>query len=227
MNQKNWIIIWKTIPLLCAFSFSLLMFVCVFFVNGTISALPFFASYIDAGSSFFLPFIPRINLFCFLPEDAQILPFTFGHLIDFIIIVNLSMVINPIAFPFYKKVSNEYQNNMYYDLHLGAIHPRQRVSCALFDMKPAILLEKHDALDHSGKMDSKRWFNRMDNTLSRLCDDDVFRQYRKVRIAVTSFVHRSRGRFFEHVFVTARTRFARAFRASFFAPTRLIFARYR
>ncbi len=147
LNQKGMVSLWKIIPILSAFAFSLLLFVCCFCVKETISAMPFLASYIDAGKSVFLPFIPRINLFCFLPEDAQVLPFTIGHLIDFIFIVNLSMVVNPIALPFCKKVSREYQQNQFFDLHIGYVHPRQRATWTFLDVHPTILVNNQSVLD--------------------------------------------------------------------------------
>ncbi len=149
MSQKTLIKIWKTAPLIFTFSFSLLLFVCFFCVKEMLSALPMFASYIEAGKSVFLPFIPRINLFCFLPEEAQVLPFTIGHLIDFVIIVNLSMVVNPIALPFYKKVRREYQQNQFFDLHIGYVRPRQRPTWVFFDVNPTILLNNQCVLDDS------------------------------------------------------------------------------
>jgi hypothetical protein len=222
MNRKNLITVWKTIPLLCAFSFSVLMFVCVFCVNGTISALPFFASYIETGNSIFLPFIPRINLFCFLPEEAQILPFTFGHLLDFIILVNLSMVINPITLPFYKKVNDEYQNNLYYDLHIGATRPRQRTSCAILDVNRVAFLDKYRARDGAYQ------HGHQVGCVSLRVGSSEDRQRQDLVQPVTnkSFLHRSRGRLLELDLVSARIHLARAVIASLFAPKPLIFARY-
>ncbi|MBN2153217.1 MAG: hypothetical protein JW839_17315 [Candidatus Lokiarchaeota archaeon] len=147
MHQKDMINVYKTIPLLCAFTFALLLFVLCFCVKETISALPLFASYIDAGQSVFFPFIPQINLFFFLPEDAQVLPFTIGHVIDFIIIMNLVLLVNPVAYPYYKKISHEYQQGQFYDLHIGCARARQRTPLAMLDVNPKILVSRHAVLD--------------------------------------------------------------------------------
>jgi hypothetical protein len=235
MNQKSLITIWKAIPLLCAFSFSLLIFVCCFFVKETISALPFLADYIDAGKSIFLPFIPRINLFFFLPEEAQILPFTVGHLLDFIILANLSMVINPIALPFCKKVSHEYQNNLFYDLYIGNTRSRQRPTCALLDVNRVILLDRRDVFGQSNEVGLTHASTRTGMEHGRTRDDmsthehpfgrparlraivskSMCRQFRGLRLAGASFLYRFQ-RLPGRDLVTARFHFARAVFASLF-----------
>jgi len=147
LNQKVRINVYKAIPLLCSFTFALILFTLCFCVKETISALPLFASYIDAGTSVFLPFIPRINLLFFLPEKAQVLPFTIGHLIDLIIIVNLIVVVNPVAYPYYKKISNEYQYNYFYDLYIGCARSLQKTPQALLDFNPVIIVNRQCVLD--------------------------------------------------------------------------------
>ncbi|MEX2684130.1 MAG: hypothetical protein Q6373_021350 [Candidatus Sigynarchaeota archaeon] len=154
MNQKDKINIYKAVPLLFAFTFALILFVFFFCVKETISALPLFASYIDAGNSVFLPFIPRVNLLFFLPESAQVLPFTIGHLIDFIIIVNLIVVVNPVAYPYYKKISNEYQYNQFYDLYVGYSHSLQKEPQILLDIDPMILVNRQCVFDDLKELES-------------------------------------------------------------------------
>ncbi|MBN2150736.1 MAG: hypothetical protein JW839_04730 [Candidatus Lokiarchaeota archaeon] len=146
-SQKSMIKVWKSVPLLCTFFFSVLLFVCLFCVKETISVLPFLASYIDAGKSFFLPFVPQFNLFFFLPDEAQVLPFTIGHLIDFIIVVNIIIALNPIAFPFYKRVSREYYQDQFFDLQMDYIRPRQEPAWILLDARSAILLRDRCELE--------------------------------------------------------------------------------
>jgi hypothetical protein len=247
MKQKDLIALWKVIPILSAFAFSLLLFVSIFCVQGTISALPFFASYIEEGKSMFMPFIPRINLFFFLPEEAQVLPFTFGHLLDFIILVNLSMVINPIALPFCKKVSHEYQNSLYYDLHIGNAHPRQRPICVLLDVNRVILLNGHDVLDHSKQAGLKHACIRTGMNSGQLCDEETEhgypngaparlrarfleppqRQDRKPLITRSSFLYRSLGRLPRLAISTARFYVTRAVFASLFVSRPTFLMRYR
>jgi hypothetical protein len=245
MNQKNLISLWKTIPILSAFTFSVLLFVCSFSVKGTISALPLVAGYIGEGKSMFMPFIPRINLLFFLPEEAQVLPFTFGHLLDFIILVSLSMVINPIALPFWKKVCHEHQNNLYYDLHIGNAHPRQRPTCVLLDVNRAILLNRHDALDHPKLAGLKHACIRTGMNSGRSYDEEtehgypagnlarlrarflesMHRQDREPPIIITSSLYRSRERLPGRDLFAARFYIARAVIASFFVSRPILLVR--
>ncbi len=246
MNRKDLISIWKIVPILSAFAFSLLMFVCCFFVNGTISALPLFASYIDAGKSMFIPFIPRINVFFFLPEEAQVIPFTFGHLLDFIILVNLSMVINPITLPFFKKVSHEYKNNLYYDLHLGNTHQRQKPLFALLDANRVILLGRHEVLDHPNEAGWKYACVRTGTKPRRSYDDEtengypagilarsgakfskpIYQQDRELSTTRALSLYRFRERLPGLYIPTARFYVARAVIASFFASRTIFVMRY-
>ncbi len=247
MSQKDKISLWKTVPILSALAFSVLLFVCCFFVEETISALPFLANYIDAGKSIFFPFIPRINLLFFLPEKAQVLPFTFGHLLDFIILVNLSMVINPIALPFYKKVSNEYQNSLFYDLPMGIIDQRQIPICVLLNVSPVILLNRHKTIDHAKEADLKHASIRTGMASDRSRDEETehgysvgtlarlraifmepkYRQDREPPITRSSSLNRSRERLLRRDLRPARFYNARAAFASFFASLPTPSARYR
>ncbi len=247
MNQKHLISLWKIVPILSAFAFSLFLFVCCFSVKGTISALPLLAGYIGEGKSVFMPFIPRINLLFFLPEKAQVLPFTFGHLLDFIILVNLSMVINPIALPFYKKVSHEYRNNLYYDLHIGNALPRQRPTFALLDVNRVILLDKHDVLDLPNEAGLKHACIRKGMNSGRSYDEEIehvfpvgilawlrarflkplFQLDREPPITLASSLSRSRGRLPRQMLSTARFYIVRAVIASLFVSRPTFFMRYR
>ncbi len=247
MNQKDLISWCKAIPVLSAFAFSLLLFVCCFFVKETISAWPFLASYIDAGKSMFLPFVPRINLLFFLPEKARVLPFTFGHLLDFIILVNLSMVINPIAFPFWKKVSHEYQNNLYYDLHLENARLRLRPICVLLDVNRVILSDRQDLLDHSKEAGLKSASIRTWMKSRRSCDEEkehgysvgilarsrarylelVHRQDMDTPITHPSFLYRFRESLAIRFFSTERFHVTRAAIALFSVSTPSFLMRYR
>lgn len=222
MQRTHLILIWKTIPLLCAFSFSLLMFICIFFVNGTISALPFVASYIDAGKSIFIPFVPKINLFCFLPEAAQVLPFTFGHLIDFVIIVNTLMVINPIALPFYKKVNNEYRNEMFYDLHLGAVNTRQRAVHAMLDAPCTIMLDRQSSID-----DQPECCLQAGASIPPRCAWNERRVHGRVLVTRHVTPQETRGFMPERVLASTRARHERAGISSISTLRPTFFARYR
>ncbi|MGB5910861.1 MAG: hypothetical protein WBH31_06685 [Promethearchaeia archaeon] len=60
-------------------------------------------AYVNSGSSFFIPFIPNINLLSFLPEKGQIIGLTLGQLIDIIIVVNLICYVESSIYHFFKK----------------------------------------------------------------------------------------------------------------------------
>jgi len=45
--------------------------------------------YIDSGNSIFIPYIPYINIFWFLPEKNQVIRLSIGQLLDLIIIYNI------------------------------------------------------------------------------------------------------------------------------------------
>ena len=59
--------------------------------------------YVNSGSSFFIPFIPNINLLGFLPERGPTIGLTLGQLIDIIIMINLFAYIESSIYHFFKK----------------------------------------------------------------------------------------------------------------------------
>lgn len=61
-------------------------------------------NHIISGNSFFIPFLPNVNLLGFLPEKYQIIQFSLGHLIDIIIIANIFHWIRITVYHYYKKV---------------------------------------------------------------------------------------------------------------------------
>jgi len=60
-------------------------------------------AYVNSGSSFFIPFIPNINLLSFLPGKGQTIGLTLGQLFDIIIMVNLLCYIESSIYHFFKK----------------------------------------------------------------------------------------------------------------------------
>lgn len=89
-----------------------------------------FNDYITSGSSIFLPFLPSSNIFWFLPDKIQFIPFSSGFLIDIIIIINLGALAERSAYHYFIKVCLEenYQksldvgsNNQIYDLSQGSV----------------------------------------------------------------------------------------------------------
>ena len=59
--------------------------------------------YITSGNSFFIPSLPNINVLGFLPEEYQI-QFSFGHLIDILIIINLYCFIDTSLYHYFKRI---------------------------------------------------------------------------------------------------------------------------
>lgn len=63
----------------------------------------FLYGFITSGNSIFIPSLPYINILWFLPDRYQIIQFSSGHLIDIIIIINLSFSIQ-VGFYHYIKI---------------------------------------------------------------------------------------------------------------------------
>ena len=111
-------------------------FVCIpiTFIYGFLGDVPYlisiFKDYITSGSSIFLTFLPSSNIFWFLPDKIQFISFSFGFLIDIILIINLGTLVERSAYHYYIKVCLEenYQkfldlgsNNQIYDLSQGSV----------------------------------------------------------------------------------------------------------
>jgi hypothetical protein len=76
----------------------------------------FFNNYIGSGNSFFIPFLPKINLLWYLPKPFSMISFSLGHLIDIIILINIiGYLQSSIYHYFVKKVYlNEYSQVLMY-----------------------------------------------------------------------------------------------------------------
>ncbi len=114
------IIIFVSIPITLIFSF--------------LGEIDFFISiakdYIALGNSIFLPFLSFNNIFWFLPNKFQFIQISSGFLIDSIIITNISVLVDRIAYQYYIKVclEEDFQEsfdfdskNQIYNLYQGSI----------------------------------------------------------------------------------------------------------
>lgn len=79
------------------------------YVENIPSFFSYFVQYVEDGQSIFLPFFPKINVLGFLPNAEQFTKFTFGHLFDIIIVVNLIILFETIIYHYYikRKVNNK------------------------------------------------------------------------------------------------------------------------
>jgi len=68
--------------------------------------------YINSGQSFFIPSLPYINVFWFLPKEFQFIRFNVGHLIDIIIIINLDCYMDTCFYHYYKKAYLNEENQV-------------------------------------------------------------------------------------------------------------------
>jgi hypothetical protein len=143
MKRTDKINLLKITPILSIIAISMIVFMCSFFLKGTIPLIPFVNEYIENGKSVLLPFIPSINVLVFFPEEYQGIPLTIGHVVDFVVMANFAMVVNPIAYPFFKRVQHEYQHQVFYDITLGHARSTQLKKNPLFDSCLAPYLEKH------------------------------------------------------------------------------------
>jgi hypothetical protein len=85
--------------------FSIIPLTIVILILGEIS-LPnnLFNNYLISGKSLFFPFLPSYNVFWFLPEEAQIIQFSTGHLIDIILITSIISLTEICGYQYYKKI---------------------------------------------------------------------------------------------------------------------------
>ncbi|MFW9785407.1 MAG: hypothetical protein ACFFFB_24210 [Candidatus Heimdallarchaeota archaeon] len=80
----------------------------------------FFNDYIGSGNSLFIPFLPKVNLFWYLPEPFCIIPFNLGLLIDIIILINIIGYIQTTIYHYFVKrvYLNEITPILYFDLRV-------------------------------------------------------------------------------------------------------------
>ncbi|MFX1375818.1 MAG: hypothetical protein ACFFA0_08405, partial [Promethearchaeota archaeon] len=64
----------------------------------------FFNDYCSSGSSIFIPVIPDLKLFEFVPIRNQTIQLSIGHLIDIILIMNMIALIERSGYYYYEKV---------------------------------------------------------------------------------------------------------------------------
>ncbi len=76
----------------------------------------FFYDYFTSNNSIFIPSLPYINILWFLPYKYQITQFSIGHLIDIVIIINLSFSIQACFYHYIQRVclNEETQIFFYY-----------------------------------------------------------------------------------------------------------------
>ncbi|NMC05972.1 MAG: hypothetical protein GYA24_12215 [Candidatus Lokiarchaeota archaeon] len=108
----------KALPLLSVLSMGVLFLVCILCVNGSMNFFASMASYFDSGRSLFFPALPRVDLAWFLPPDQQITPVTWGNIIDIVILINLGLGLNKIAYDCYRRALESHSTNWFVDLHL-------------------------------------------------------------------------------------------------------------
>jgi hypothetical protein len=65
-------------------------------------SVPSLFGQVASGSSFFIPFIPAIDLLGFLPESVPAIPFTLGNLVDLIIDIFIALTIGIIPYRWHK-----------------------------------------------------------------------------------------------------------------------------
>ena len=73
-----------------------------------------FYGYISSGHSIFIPFLPIINLFPYLPIPSNMSGFTLGHLVDIIIIINLCTLLDTTLYHYVKVVFISKKLQMYF-----------------------------------------------------------------------------------------------------------------
>lgn len=83
-----------------------------------------FNNYVSSGNSFFIPFLPNVNLLGFLPEKYQIIQFSFGHLIDIIIIANIFHWILSSIYHYYKKFCLFGEPQLFTRINLFLLSPK-------------------------------------------------------------------------------------------------------
>jgi hypothetical protein len=118
MMRTNTLALAKAIPLLGVFSLGVLALVCAVCINESKAFLPALATYMDSGRSLFIPDIPRINLLWFLPQGQQIIPLTWGNIIDIVIFINIGLILNRIPYDCYRRASESQRLDQIFDLHL-------------------------------------------------------------------------------------------------------------
>ncbi|MEJ2295077.1 MAG: hypothetical protein P8Y23_09920 [Candidatus Lokiarchaeota archaeon] len=89
MNNRRKLIALQTIILVLVIFLSFLNFIISIIIQGYSAFYDFFSNYFISGDSFFMPYLPYINLGGYLPIEYQIPQLSVGKLIDIIIIINL------------------------------------------------------------------------------------------------------------------------------------------
>ena len=104
--------------LLCILSF---IFIFIIFKDLTI-LVSFFYDYIDSGKSIFIPLLPKINIIFFIPGADQITKFTYGHLIDIILLINITTWLESSFYHYFiKKFMYNGVDLIYMELELNAL----------------------------------------------------------------------------------------------------------
>lgn len=88
----------------------------------------FFNDYFGSGNSLFIPFLPNVNLLWFLPEPFSMIHFSFGHLIDIIILINvIGYIQTSIYHYFVKRVCLNGYSQVLMDLNFDSLGSKELI----------------------------------------------------------------------------------------------------
>jgi len=103
--------------ILLIFIFAILFIIIFETISRYFLLFSFSSDFINSGNSFFIPSLPYINVFWFLPENYKFIRFSLGNLIDIVIIFNLYCYIDTCIYHYYKNAYLNDENQVLIDFY--------------------------------------------------------------------------------------------------------------
>jgi hypothetical protein len=124
MNRPGKMLHRNAIVMLGIFSFSLLLLFGAAFIGECDAFFSLLDKYVTGGTSMFIPDLPSLPIAWFTIQGHQPIAFTWGHVVDAIIIMNILLALNRIPYECYCSAS---MRSCFIDMHMERSQSRARV----------------------------------------------------------------------------------------------------
>ncbi len=177
-------------PILGTIFLGVLVLVCLVCINEINAFLPAFKTYIDSGRSLFLPDLPRINLFWFLPTEVQPIPLTWGNLIDVAVICNIVLIFGRIPYEYHHRASESQSMDQFVDLHLDRRYTKYRTRNTIIGEYTIPCIDARASLEFPAKRKAGRvelalkFAGQVDWCITETCWKNTRRESRRVGAAL-------------------------------------------